>query len=324
MAHEAGPDEAAAVWWDTSEAITWIAFRASSPPPLPPHPGPSGCALPVASILEVLAAVAEGRTRRVASGGLPEGPPFMHWREVKRFLRHGGWSLAGVPRSAWRDAVRHRADEVLAGVAAFRQASADQLAARHAADRLLVDAVAAGRLEAFGQRRVQDGPRGWLHAPAGPHEPIPVTLFAARGLSLDGNCIGPRLGSPEWYQNRNRRFQAFWQRQVHPQPVALHPLFINVRVRRADVLRLWKPTPAPAQRRKSKAVSADAVKRAAEALLAQTPPGGRIDREAGLQRLQELTGGNRDSARAAWKEHVPPDRKNPDGAPKKRANEPGG
>jgi hypothetical protein len=126
--------------------------------------------------------------------------------------------------------------------------------------------------------------------------------------------------SREWRQDQDRRGALDGRVSADLASPAAYPLYVEVRFRVRDVRRLWKANPLRVAPNKSKHVSEAKLKSTAEALTAELPPGVRIDEKAAIKRLQELTGGNREAARAAWK-HVPKEHKNPPGAPKKAAGE---
>ncbi len=149
---------------------------------------------------------------------------------------------------------------------------------------------------------------------------IPAEVFADRNLTLHANAVTLAPGSRDWRQDQDRRRALHGRASADLASPAAYPLYVEVRFRVRDVRRLWKANPLRVAPNKSKHVSEAKLRSAAEALAAELPPGERIGEKAAIKRLQELTGGNRDAARAAWK-LVPKKHRNPRGRPKTAARE---
>jgi hypothetical protein len=315
--------------WDVYEAQRWVAWRGVHWPSIG-HPW--GPLLPNPDTLDALAHRAEGHIYRpdwkkhIVPGwfwyasstecdrsavrdvcGLPFGRAYETRAELRRLMR--AWNAAGLPAADLPVHARRCAEVVRVREDALSGALAE-----------LLDTLRVGRLAAFGQRPARDHLGNPTFAPAGSHELIPAEVFADRKLILHANAVTLPPGSREWWQDRDRCGALHGRASADLASPAAYPLYVEVRFRARHVRQLWKANPLRVAPSKSKHLSEAKLKGAAAALVAELPPRGRVDAEAAIKRLQELTGGNRDAARAAWS-HVPEEHRNPRGAPKKAARE---
>lgn len=319
----------APAWWDVYEAQRWVAWRGVHWPSIE-HPW--GPLLPNPDTLDALAHRAERRIYRpdwkkhIVPGwfwysssiewdrsavrdvcGLAFGRAYETRAELRRLMR--AWNAAGLPAADLPAHARRCAELVRQREAALSGALAE-----------LLNELRAGRLAAFGQRPARNHLGNPTFAPSGPHELIPAEVFADHKLTLHANAVTLPPWAREWQQDQDLRGALHSRASADLASPAAYPLYIEVRLRARQVRRLWKANPLGVPPSKSKHVPEAERRKAAAALVAELPPRGRIGAAAGIKRLQELTGGNRNAARAAWR-HVSAEHKNPRGAPKKAAGE---